>query len=177
MMKAAGFEASLREKDGTVAKEKWIAVSSWVLRCFLYNNPVYAMSMISSLRFRLRSKGVFIVFSQPQGKTPTVLFADFLSYLLLCARLHIADVEGQEIWNSVKENIDFILVIPNGWGNEEKEALRSAAIRGDLIPNHSNRLRFVKKGEATLHFGNHSDEQLSIWLKVLPAWHQFLIDI
>ena len=114
--------------------------------------------MTSSLRFHLRAEGGSSfrhqVFWEIQGKTPTVLFADFFSYLLLCARLYIADMEGQEIWDSVKENIDFILVIPNGWGKKEKEALRSAAIRGGLISNDSNYLRFVKKGEVTLHFSN-----------------------
>lgn len=129
--------------------------------------------MFSSLRLQLRAGGILNffrpLFLQPQAKTPTLLFADFFSYLLSCARLYIANMEGQETWNSVKENIDFILVIPNGWGKKEKEDLRLAAIRGDLIPNYSNRLRFVKKGEATLHFGNHSDEELSISLKVLPA--------
>lgn len=118
-----------------------------------------------------------IYFPEPPGKTSTVLFADFFSYLLLCAGLYIAEAEGQDIWDSAKKNIDPVFVIPNGWGEKEKKDLRVAAMLGGVVVDNLNPWRLVKKGEATLHFGNCSDEQLSISLKVLPAWHQFLIDI
>ena len=129
--------------------------------------------MFSSLRIHLRAEGPLQYlrncFRKPLGKTSIVLFADFFSYLLLCAGLYIAEAEGQDIWDSAKKNINPVFVIPNGWGEKEKKDLRVAAKLGGVFVDNLNPLRFVKKGEATLHFGNCSDEQLSISLKVLPV--------
>ena len=135
------------------------------------------MNTVSSLRVQLQAEGPLEslrnYFPQPPpGKTSTILFGDFFSYLLLCAGLYIAEVEGQDIWDSAKKNIDPVLVIPNGWGEKEKKDLRMAAIRGGIVVNNLNPLRFVKKGEATLHFGSRSDRKLSILLKVLHHFTQ-----
>jgi hypothetical protein len=105
------------------------------------------------------------------------VFADFLRYLFTCACSYISEFEGHDIRDPKKVDIEFILLIPNGWKEKEKQDLHLAAVLAGLIPHASDRLRFGKKGEATLHFGSHSDEKLSISLKVIPVSYGSLIHV
>ena len=85
------------------------------------------------------------------------VLADFLAYLLQCASSYIqdTDVNGRDLWDSVRFNIDFILSHPNGWEGAQQSEMRQAAVLAKLIPDkpegHS-RLSFVTEGEANLHY-------------------------
>ncbi|KAF8805121.1 hypothetical protein BYT27DRAFT_7105301 [Phlegmacium glaucopus] len=93
----------------------------------------------------------------PLNKTVVEVFADFLSYLLECASSYIQDthVNGIDLWDSVKSQIDFVLSHPNGWEGAQQSEMRKAAILAGLIPDNTSghaRLSFVTEGEASLHF-------------------------
>ncbi|KAF8805120.1 hypothetical protein BYT27DRAFT_7243300 [Phlegmacium glaucopus] len=93
----------------------------------------------------------------PLNKTVVEVFADFLRYLLECASTYIQDthVNGIDLWNSVKFQIDFVLSHPNGWEGTQQSEMRKAAILAGLIPDNTSghaRLSFVTEGEASLHF-------------------------
>jgi len=93
----------------------------------------------------------------PLNKTIIQVFADFLKYLLECASTYIqeSEVNGINLWASIKNDIDFVLSHPNGWDGNEQAQLRSAAVLAGLIPDTPDgqtRISFVSEGEASLHF-------------------------
>lgn len=93
----------------------------------------------------------------PPNKTVVDVLADFLRYLLHCAAVYIQDTHsnGSNLWDSLKDDIDFVLSHPNGWEGKEQNQMRKAAVKAGLVPDtelgHS-RLSFVTEGEASLHF-------------------------
>ena len=93
----------------------------------------------------------------PLNKTVVEVFADFLRYLLECASSYIQDTHanGPDLWNSVKDQIDFVLSHPNGWEGTQQSEMRKAAVLAELILDTTTghaRLSFVTEGEASLHF-------------------------
>ena len=93
----------------------------------------------------------------PLNKTIVQVFADFLSYMLKCASSYIQETHanGLDLWDSVKNDIHFILSHPNGWEGTEQNQMRRAAVLAKLIPDKPNghsRVDFVTEGEASLHF-------------------------
>ncbi|PPQ65722.1 hypothetical protein CVT26_000339 [Gymnopilus dilepis] len=95
----------------------------------------------------------------PPSKTVLDVFADFMKYLFECASSYIQDTHANAaaLWNSVKNEISFILSHPNGWVSTQQNALRKAAVLAGLIPDNvagHARLSFVTEGEASLHFCN-----------------------
>ncbi|KDR70712.1 hypothetical protein GALMADRAFT_103100 [Galerina marginata CBS 339.88] len=93
----------------------------------------------------------------PLNKTVIDIFADFLRYLLACAKSYIQTTHpnGSDLWNSVMGDIEFILSHPNGWEGAEQSQMRKAAVLARLIPDNTSghtRLSFVTEGEASLHF-------------------------
>ena len=98
-----------------------------------------------------------IIPSLPLNKTVVEVFADFLAYLLECALRYIQDhhANGEELWDSVKDQIYFVLSHPNGWEGSQQAQMRKAAVLAKLIPDTipgRARLSFVTEGEASLHF-------------------------
>jgi hypothetical protein len=93
----------------------------------------------------------------PPNKTVVDVFADYLRYLLDCAASYIQDSHpnGRDIWNSLKDDTNFVLSHPNGWEGKEQSQMRKAAVKAGLVPNdpsgHS-KISFVTEGEAGLHF-------------------------
>ncbi|KAH9946441.1 hypothetical protein B0H21DRAFT_693711 [Amylocystis lapponica] len=93
----------------------------------------------------------------PPGKTVTEIFADMLRYLFACVKRYFTETHanGQRVWDSVHDRIDFVLSHPNGWEGVQQSKMRGAAIAAGLIPdNHAGhaRVQFVTEGEASLHF-------------------------
>jgi hypothetical protein len=93
----------------------------------------------------------------PKGKSAVDVLADILRYLFTCSSDYIqdTDVNGGELWLTLKDVIHFVLSHPNGWEGLQQDRLREAAVLAGLIPqDHSgySRLLFVTKGEASLHF-------------------------
>lgn len=93
----------------------------------------------------------------PKGKSAVDALADILRYLFTCSSDYIqdTDVNGRELWLTLKDDIHFVLSHPNGWEGLQQDSLREAAVLAGLIPrDHSgySRLSFVTEGEASLHF-------------------------
>ncbi|KAJ6605464.1 hypothetical protein DFH09DRAFT_204052 [Mycena vulgaris] len=93
----------------------------------------------------------------PVNKTAVNIFADFLRYLLQCAKLYIEEhyPNGNAMWITLEGTIEFVLTHPNGWEGEQQAKMRTAAIIAGLIPNTTadhERIHFVTEGEASLNF-------------------------
>ncbi|KAF9783709.1 hypothetical protein BJ322DRAFT_1066702 [Thelephora terrestris] len=93
----------------------------------------------------------------PHGLTIVEVFADFMHYLFACAETYFKESHafGESVWDSVKEDITFILSHPNGWGGIEQVTMRRAAVKAELIPDTSeghDRIQFVTEGEASFNF-------------------------
>ncbi|KAH8800523.1 hypothetical protein DL96DRAFT_1824045 [Flagelloscypha sp. PMI_526] len=94
----------------------------------------------------------------PSGKTPTLVFADFLGYLFRCAEKYIRETHhnGDTLWEGVQAGqVHFVLTHPNAWEGIQQSQLRDAAVKAGLIssnPAGQSRLQFVTEGEASLHF-------------------------
>lgn len=93
----------------------------------------------------------------PPGKTVVDVIADFLAYLLRCAKSYIVETHpnGESLWTSVGDRIDIVLSHPNGWEGMQQSQMRRAAVMGGLVPDtpagHA-RINFVTEGEASLHY-------------------------
>ncbi|KAJ7073106.1 hypothetical protein C8F01DRAFT_1362300 [Mycena amicta] len=93
----------------------------------------------------------------PATKSAVDVFADFLEYMLKCARTYIAEhyPSGDAMWITLEDTMEFILTHPNGWEGEQQAKMRSAAVRAGLVPDTAAdraRIHFVTEGEASLNF-------------------------
>jgi len=91
----------------------------------------------------------------PPNKTVIQVFADYMKYLLQCSHSYISDTHGVNVWESLKDDIMFVLTHPNGWGGPQQAKMREAAIRAGLVPGLTRAradIAFVTEGEASLHF-------------------------
>ena len=62
---------------------------------------------------------------------------------------------GRDLWESVKNDIDYVLSHPNGWEGFQQTQMREAIVKAGLIPDTTkghSRVSFVTEGEASLHF-------------------------
>lgn len=162
-VRAAGAEATrdnIEEDaaDGQWVKAEWCA-ASFILRLrgiFMQYIP-YRFKMHLRTKLDIDQSLIDNIPPLPLDKTIVQVFADFLKYLLECASNYIqeSEVNGVNLWASVKKDIDFVLSHPNGWDGMEQEKLRSAAVLGGLVPDTPDghaRISFVSEGEASLHF-------------------------
>ena len=92
--------------------------------------------------------------SLPLNKTVVEVFADFLEYLFQCSSKYIpsqqSHVNGEELWSSFADNVDFVLSHPNGWEGAEQSQMRQATILACLVPDTPSgpaRVLFVTEGE------------------------------
>ena len=91
----------------------------------------------------------------PPNKTVVDIFSDLLRYLYQCTKEHIRQQLGNDMWESLRSNIDFVLSHPNGWEGKQQYEMRQAAIAAGLVANESEvtkQISFVTEGEASLHF-------------------------
>ena len=124
-------------------------------------------SILLFLRFKLHLRSKFgegrnlNISSQipplPPNKTVVQVFADFLSYMLKCASSYVQDTQanGPDLWDTVKDDIHYVLSHPNGWEGTEQNQMRRAAVLAGLIadtPAGHACVEFVTEGEASLHF-------------------------
>ena len=68
---------------------------------------------------------------------------------------YIRERQGDDIWDSVGNNVEFILSHPNGWEGKQQSEMRRAAIDAGLVATASEasqQIIFVTEGEASLHF-------------------------
>ncbi|KAF6748622.1 hypothetical protein DFP72DRAFT_971152 [Ephemerocybe angulata] len=91
----------------------------------------------------------------PFNKTVVEVFTDFVTYLNSCAKKYITETHGAALYNSLSNDIIYVLTHPNGWAGPQQAAMRRAATLGKLVPDTpegSARVIFVTEGEASLHF-------------------------
>ncbi|KAG8918710.1 hypothetical protein FRC02_002157, partial [Tulasnella sp. 418] len=93
----------------------------------------------------------------PSGKTTIQVVGDYLNYMSKSAIEHFKNemVGSENIWEKVKDKVNYVLSHPNGWDTTQHEDMRRAAIHGQLIPHTDegrNRVHFVSEGEASLHW-------------------------
>ena len=93
----------------------------------------------------------------PPDLTAVDVLADFLGYLFACTRRYICETHssGESFWDSVQDQIVFVLSHPNGWEGLQQSKMRRAAVAAGLVPDTSegrSRVRFVTEGEASLNF-------------------------
>lgn len=72
-----------------------------------------------------------------------------------CTSAYIQDSHPAGFWESVKDNVEFVLSHPNGWEGSEQAQMRKAAVKSKLISDTvagHERLSFVSEGESSLHF-------------------------
>ena len=130
----------------------------------------YVLSSLNNLfshwtRFKLHLRSPFAAGGNvaknipplPLNKTVVEVFADFMSYMFQCASSFIRETHanGDKLWESVKDEIHFVLSHPNGWEGAQQAEMRKGAVLAKLIPNTTTghaRLSFVTEGEASLHF-------------------------
>ena len=113
----------------------------------------------------------------PVGKSVVEVFADFLRYIFQCARTYITESypNGQSVWDSVENEIEFVLTHPNGYEGHQQEQLRQAAVLAGLVPDENAakaRVSLVTEGEASLHFcvDNGLTVGASVWLGLSNLW-------
>ncbi|KAH9940112.1 uncharacterized protein BXZ73DRAFT_99109 [Epithele typhae] len=93
----------------------------------------------------------------PRGKTVVDVFADFLAYLFRCAKRYICETHanGDSLWSSLEDRIEFVLSHPNGWEGAQQGKMRQAAVIAGLVPQTpagQARVHFITEGEASLNF-------------------------
>ncbi|KAI0704720.1 hypothetical protein C8Q76DRAFT_181174 [Earliella scabrosa] len=93
----------------------------------------------------------------PRDKSVVDVFADFFAYLLSCTRRFICETHanGESLWSSVEDRIEFVISHPNGWEGLQQGKMREAAVIAGLVPNTNaghKRVHFVTEGEASLNF-------------------------
>ena len=92
----------------------------------------------------------------PPGKSAQDLFVDFIRYLFDSAKAFIQESEpmGDQIWESVEQNIDLVLAHPNGWEGREQQFLREFIVKASIFTEEEalSRVSFVTEGEATFNF-------------------------
>ena len=77
-----------------------------------------------------------------------------------CARTYISEFEanGESLWTSVKDTIEFVLSHPNGWEGAQQAQMREAAVYAGLVPEASigeERPHFINEGEASINYCVH----------------------
>ena len=91
----------------------------------------------------------------PRNKTVIDIFSDILRYMYKSTKQYIRERQGDDIWDSVGTNVEFILSHPNGWEGKQQSEMRRAAVSAGLVATVSEaleRISFVTEGEASLHF-------------------------
>ncbi|KIJ14485.1 hypothetical protein PAXINDRAFT_115792 [Paxillus involutus ATCC 200175] len=153
-VQAVGAEALQQHVIEQAEEERWIKLEWWE---FFY--------LLTATRWKLHLRAKHLASSHikdddipslPEGKSAVQVLADFMQYLLTCARSYIIEsrVNGANIWRSVEDGIEFILTHPNGWEGPQQQQIRRAAQLAGLVPNEEGqaRIHLLTEGEASLHF-------------------------
>lgn len=89
-----------------------------------------------------------------------------------CTSAYIQDSHPSGFWESVKDDVEFVLSHPNGWEGSEQSQMRKAAVKAKLISDTAaghERLSFVSEGESSLHFAI----EHKILTTALKVWNLF----
>jgi hypothetical protein len=84
------------------------------------------------------------------------IYVDFMRHLLKHTKqffeTHV--LQGQEEWRRHSPSMDVVFAHPNGWGINEQDFLRRAAITAGYatLQNAISQIKFVSEAEASVHF-------------------------
>lgn len=109
------------------------------------------------LHLRPQEYGRLDIPALPRGKKAVHILQDFLGYLFNCIQQFFTEtyVNGNDLWRSLAETVEYILPQPNGWSGAEYRVIRTACVSAGLVPSEQaarDRVLFVSEGEASLHF-------------------------
>ncbi|KAF8883232.1 hypothetical protein BD779DRAFT_878374 [Infundibulicybe gibba] len=137
---AVGAEATSEEMVDEASENDWYK-AEWFKMHLRPNNPTARRDNLPPL---------------PPNKTVVEVMSDYMRYLHHCAEIYIRETHpgGDALWESLANNVNFVLSHPNGWEGAQQAQMRRAAILGGLVSNEDAgaRIRFVTEGEASLHF-------------------------
>jgi hypothetical protein len=83
-------------------------------------------------------------------------YVDFMRYLFKHTKqffeTHV--LQGEEEWRRHSPSMDVVIAHPNGWGINEQNFLRKAAITAGYatLRNALSQIKFVSEAEASVHF-------------------------
>lgn len=80
-----------------------------------------------------------------------------MGYLFKCSKAYITEAHTC-LWESLENDIEFVLTHPNGWEGPQQQQIRHAAELGGLVPSGDtgeegqSRIHLLTEGESSLHF-------------------------
>lgn len=77
-----------------------------------------------------------------------------MGYLFKCSKAYITEAHTC-LWESLENDIEFVLTHPNGWEGPQQQQIRYAAELGGFVPpgeEGQSRIHLLTEGEASLHF-------------------------
>ncbi|KAG1836542.1 hypothetical protein DFJ58DRAFT_669610 [Suillus subalutaceus] len=92
--------------------------------------------------------------SLPRGKNVIEVLGDFMQYLFRCARTYIEESHCN-LWRSIENHIEFVLIHPNDWKGPQQRQIWLAAVLSGLVSNTAEdmaRVHLLTEGEAKLHY-------------------------
>ncbi|KAF8415387.1 hypothetical protein L210DRAFT_3657556 [Boletus edulis BED1] len=140
-LRAVGTETQQKDIVELAASERWTRLEWWklYLRATHLEASHFSEADIPAL---------------PEGKTAVQVLGDFMGYLFKCAKAYITEAHTC-LWESLENNIEFVLTHPNGWEGPQQQQIRHAAELGRLVPageEGQSRIHLLTEGEASLHF-------------------------
>ncbi|KAG8826100.1 hypothetical protein FRC19_009707 [Serendipita sp. 401] len=92
----------------------------------------------------------------PEGVSLKDIYTSFMAYVYKTTEDFFTNrtPNGRRIWDRLKDRNIIILCTPNGWGTNEQDFMRDAAIAAGILSAHEvdDRLEFVTEGEASVHY-------------------------
>jgi hypothetical protein len=92
----------------------------------------------------------------PPGVDLKTVYADFLGFLYRATGEYICNTSlmGEDVWEALSHEVEFVFAIPNGWDTRQQGFLRDAAIQGGLFSGQysEDRINFISEAEASVHF-------------------------
>ena len=86
----------------------------------------------------------------PPNKTVVDIFSDLLRYLYQCTKEHIRQQLGNDMWESLRSNIDFVLSHPDGW--EGKKCAKQLLLRDWWLTSQKSLSGLASSQKARLVF-------------------------
>ncbi|KAH7104330.1 hypothetical protein BKA62DRAFT_748745 [Auriculariales sp. MPI-PUGE-AT-0066] len=106
---------------------------------------------------RTNSGASFEIPPLPRGVTLKQVYSHFMRYIYGHSTTFFKGhcIDGPTIWDRLKDRVEIVLAIPNGWDLVQQSFLREAIVLAGVLPagHDSKRLRFVSEAEASVHFG------------------------
>lgn len=95
----------------------------------------------------------------PKGVTLMKIYVDFMRYLLNHTKKYFVEhvLQGESEWRKYFPSMKVVIAHPNGWGINEQDFLRRAAVSAGYAElwNAPSQIRFVSEAEASVHFCIH----------------------